>query len=51
MRTVCLEAHFLENFFPKTQVLNKNQQPVDRPPQGPGLSARYLKTYFSYDFQ
>jgi hypothetical protein len=51
LRTVRLEAHFLENFCPKTQVLNKNQQPADRPPQGPELSTRYSKTYFSYDFQ
>jgi hypothetical protein len=42
---------FSQKLLPKTQVLNKNQQPTDCPPQGPRLSARYLKTCFSYDFQ
>jgi hypothetical protein len=46
-RTVCLEAHFLENFCQKSQILNKYQKPADRPPQGPGLSAQHLKTDFS----
>jgi hypothetical protein len=46
-----LEAHFLENFCQKSQVLNKYKKPADRPAQGSGLSARHLKTNFSYDFQ
>jgi hypothetical protein len=53
-RTVCLVpadrppgSAFSRNLLPKTQVLNKNQQLTDYPPQGPGLSARYLKTCFS----
>jgi hypothetical protein len=46
-RTVCPEAHFLENFCQKSQILNKYHKLADRPPQGPGLSAQYLKTVFS----
>jgi hypothetical protein len=46
-RTVRLEAHFLEDFFQKSQILNKYQKPADCPPQGPGLSAQHLKTDFS----
>jgi hypothetical protein len=46
-RTVRLEAHFLENFCQKSQILNKYKKPTDRPPQGPGLSAQHLKTDFS----
>jgi hypothetical protein len=45
-QTVRLEAHFLENFCQKSQILNKYQKPADRP-QGPGLSAQHLKTDFS----
>jgi hypothetical protein len=50
-RTVHLEAYFHKNFCPKIQVLNKNHKLADRLPQGPGLSAQYLKTVFPYDFQ
>jgi hypothetical protein len=46
-RTVRLEAHFLKNFCQKSQILNKYKKPVDRLPQGPGLSAQHLKTDFS----
>jgi hypothetical protein len=46
-RTVRLEAHFLENFCQKSQILNKYQKPADRLPQGPGLSAQHLKTDIS----
>jgi hypothetical protein len=42
---------FSRNLLPKTQLLNKNQRPADRPPEGPGLSARNQKTCFSFDFQ
>jgi hypothetical protein len=42
---------FSRKLLPKTKVLNKNQQPTDRPPEGPELSAKYLKTCFSFDFQ
>jgi hypothetical protein len=37
---------FSRHLLQKTQVLNKNQQPTDRPPEGPGLSARYQKLVF-----
>jgi hypothetical protein len=47
LRTVRLEAHFLEKFCQKSQILNKYQKPADRPPQGPGLSAQQLKTDIS----
>jgi hypothetical protein len=43
---VYLEAHFLENFCQKSQILNKYQKPADCPPQEPGLSAQHLKTDF-----
>jgi hypothetical protein len=46
-QTVRLEAHFLENFGQKSQILNKYQKPADCPPQRPGLSAQHLKTDFS----
>jgi hypothetical protein len=45
-RTVRPEAHFLENFCQKSQILNKYHKLADRPPQGPGLSAQHLKTVF-----
>jgi hypothetical protein len=45
-RAVRPEAHFLENFCQKCQIFNKYQKLADRPPQGPGLSAQYLKTVF-----
>jgi hypothetical protein len=46
-QTVRLEAHFLENFCQKFQILNKYQKLADYLPQGPGLSAEHLKTDFS----
>jgi hypothetical protein len=45
-RTVHPEAHFLENFCQKCQISNKYHKLADLPPQGPGLSAQYLKTVF-----
>jgi hypothetical protein len=45
--TVRLEAHFLENFCQKSQILHKYKKLADRLLQGLGLSAQHLKTKFS----
>jgi hypothetical protein len=50
-RTVRPEVIFSKKLCQKPQIINKLQRPVDRPPQGPALSAPQQKTNFSHDFQ
>jgi hypothetical protein len=40
------EARRLSTWKRIFQILNKYQNPADRPPREPGLSAQHLKTYF-----